>query len=351
MSDILLHNAIVENQRLLKTHITKSIDPGTPIDLSYYACNSLYDKYNSYYNSTRTLSQCPTMVTSWKKYLTPLTTPKANGLKICDTSGYYRCGASCTWTVPSGVTKVQFQLWGHGGGNSGQCCCGGSVWGPTGSYATACVTVTPGESFSLCAGCAYCCYANQTTPGYNYRATCVCSSTTGFFITANGAVPDFYNWCYAMPGTSWSTCGPITNDGCNPESCGGGWNFCWDSNYDNICVPHAFSKCETWCVCCNTRSAEVYGLPAIYPAISIGCSLEGNNNTFQISPPVFGFESCTCCLQGNPMCIDWGGCCFGAQNGYQQIPAVGGYGRFSCGGVAAYCGDAGGMGMICVSWN
>lgn len=352
MSDILLYNAIAENQRLMKTYVQKTLDPNSASDISYYSCNNLTN-YNCY---GRTISQCPDMVKQWKKYLTPFTAARANGFKVCETSGYYRCNATCTFTVPAGVTQVQFQLWGHGGGNSGQCCCGGTPWGPTGSYVVANVPTTPGETFLLCSGCAYCCYATQTTPGYNAVATCVCSTTTGFFLTANGAVPEYQYWCSAFPNPAWSQCGPPFNDGCNPSACSG-WNFCWDTGADNVTIPHAFSKCETWCACCNTRGATIYGLPAIYPAIVIGADLSSPGNSYHISPPVFGFENCTCCWSNSTLstngslCLGYGGCFYQAANGYQQIPAVGGFAGWVCGGYNSGCGDAGGMGMICVSWN
>ena len=37
-----------------------------------------------------------------------------SGIKVCDDTGYYRCGRNCSWTVPSGVTCARFQLWGAG---------------------------------------------------------------------------------------------------------------------------------------------------------------------------------------------------------------------------------------------
>lgn len=360
MSDILLHAAIAENQKLIQTFVKKTIDPSAIIDPETFSYTRKQDMYlfNSF---TTSLSQCPGMVKAWKEYLSPLTVPRANGLKVCDTSGYWRCGATCTWTVPAGVTEAQFQVWGHGGGNSGQCCCGGTPWGPTGTYVMATINVVPGETFQLCAGCAYCCYAEQTTPGYNQSVSYVCSCTNAngcFNIAAIGALPDYQSWCCSAPtGMNWSQCGPITNDGCNPSSCSG-WNFCWDSGSDNICIPHFFSRTDTYCVCCNTRSKFcAYGLPAIYPAIYIGSDLGTPGNAYHISPPVYGFEDCTCCLSNSilsscgSMCQGGGGCHRSAQAGYQQIPAVGGFGGFVCGGNSSGCGDPGGMGMICVSWN
>ena len=352
MSDILLHAALAENQNLLRTFVKRTVNPNAISDVAAYGEAARCDMYKS--NSwSASISQCPDMVKTWQEFLSPLTVPRANGFKVCDTSGYYRCQAYCAWTVPAGVTEAQFQLWGNGGGNSGQCCCGGSPWGPTGTYMMATINVVPGEVFCLYAGCAYCCYASQTTPGYNQDTTyvCSCSNSNGCFnIAAVGSVPEYQHWCYAAPdGMNWNTCGPITTDGCNPSSCSG-WNFCWDTSGANVKVPHMFSKCDMWCVCCNTRSKFcAYGLPGIYPAFVIGQDL--HTGTYQIAPPVFGFENCTCCLNANNVCYGVGGCCYQASAGYQQIPAVGGYGKYICGGYNACEGDAGGMGMVCVSWN
>ena len=361
MSDILLYNVIAENQRLQRAYVTKSIDPSAPDSLSYYSSNNIGSSYNQYIFtvpnqvtglSTLPISTCPPMVRHWRRFLSPLTCPKANGFKVCDASGYFRCGNACSWTVPAGVTCVQFQIWGHGAGNSGQCCCGGTPFGPTGSYMTVCTSVTPGEVFCLCSGCAYCCYATQTTPPVSAVNSYVCSGSGGFFALAMGATACICLWRQAIPGVTSSGCQMPSNDGCAPESCAG-WNFCWDTAADNTCTSHAFSINETWCLCCNTRSAVAYGLPVIYPGLSVGTVDVASGPTFTISPPVFGFENCTCChcwQSSFTMPNGYGGCYFQAINGYQAIPAVGGYGGFVCGGQNASGGDAGGMGMICVSW-
>jgi hypothetical protein len=89
----------------------------------------------------------------------------------------------------------------------------------------------------------------------------------------------------------------------------------------------------------------------------IGSDLSSPGTSWHVSAPVFGFENCTCCIPNSvlssngSMCDGHGGCHRSAQQGYQQIPAVGGYGGWVCGGYSSGCGDSGGMGMICVSWN
>lgn len=357
MSDILIHSAIIENQKLLQTYIKKTIDPSTILDVSYYASNchtgepiiGLPAKWVS-----AEVNQCPTMVKNWKEFLTPLVKTLTNGFKVCDTSGYYRCGAQCNWTVPAGVTSVQFQLWGPGGGNSGQCCCGGSPFGATGSYMVSTVPVTAGQVYCLCAGCAYCCYASQTTASGQGSPTWI-NGSNGYSVCAEGACTCYCCWNAAIG--SNPSCGiglPSLVRGYGPNSCSG-WNFCWDETADATVVPHAFGA-ETWRVPAAAGSVN-YGLPVIYPGVVVGNDLSTSGNGWHISAPVFGFENCTCCWgnctlsQFGSMCNGYGGCNYSAQAGYQQIPAVGGFAGWVCGGNASSCGDPGGMGMICVSYS
>lgn len=70
---------------------------------------------------------------------------------------YNRCQSTCTWTVPAGVTKAGFQLWGGGGGSSSGCCCGGHPGGSTGEFVSVVMDVTPGDSYVLCNECNFCC--------------------------------------------------------------------------------------------------------------------------------------------------------------------------------------------------
>lgn len=348
MSDILVHAAIAENQTILKKWVQNTVDPGGVTGLEWYADNQHTGypikgkQWGSYEHSN-----CPLIVQQWKKYLTPVVKSHTNGFKVCDTSGYFRCGSSCTWTVPSGVTSVQFQLWGPGGGTSGQCCCGGAPFGPSGSYMVSTVPVTPGQSYCLCSGCAVCCYANQTTPGLLGSPTYIVGSN-GYSVCAEGGYSCVPQWNADVGSNVQHSCALPTQDGCGPDSCSG-WNFCWDSSDDNLYVPHAFSS-KTWYVL-SAASSVNYGVPGTYPSLCIGPgSLYCTSCTF--SAPVFGFENCTCKhVVGPAMCDGCGGCHWSAQQGYQQIPAVGGYAGYVCAGYSSGCGDAGGMGMICVSYN
>jgi hypothetical protein len=65
-------------------------------------------------------------------------------------------GALCNWTVPSTVSSVVFELWGGGGGGGGgvcNCdCCSVTMGGSGGGYSMKTVSVTPGDTYVLCAG-------------------------------------------------------------------------------------------------------------------------------------------------------------------------------------------------------
>ena len=114
MSDILLHAAIKEKDRLT------AASGGGGGGLSSYENPQPGDTPGVAAGGAN-----PIMVNCWQAALTPLACPRSNGFKVCDTSGYYRCGADCNWCVPAGVDKVLFQVWAPGGGTSTNCCCGG----------------------------------------------------------------------------------------------------------------------------------------------------------------------------------------------------------------------------------
>jgi hypothetical protein len=100
------------------------------------------------------------------------------------------------------------------------------------------------------------------------------------------------------------------------------------------------------------REVEYYGLNGLWPAIKINQgSLHISEAGF--STPVFGFENCVCsaCYCGSDANEGNYGCYYGADEGFLQIPGAGGYHTYSCGGGDAREGDAGRMGMICVSYT
>jgi len=131
-------------------------------------------------------------------------------LVVGHTSGYAGCGAVCTWTVPAGATKAQFQIWGAGANGTGAECCGFGLPGANGAYATIVIDVTAGDQYTLCAGCALCCcihYGGIT--GYS-KFKCIAANALGDPTIANACPsyvtgPGLTNFC-AEGGMQWETC-------------------------------------------------------------------------------------------------------------------------------------------------
>ena len=353
MSDVILQAAIKANLAVTNERLASS---GTStIKESFYTCPQTTGyPYVGGGSGTGYNPQCPTIVQNWKSVLTPLIQTGSTGIKVCDNSGYYRCDRSCNFTVPSGVTRVQFQLWGPGGGTSGQCCCGGSPFGPSGAYTAVRLNVTAGEIYCICTGCAYCCYANQTTPGAQGSNTWICGP--GLSTCADSGNSCYCYWNQDLGSTSSGTSIPAYpagstttgSDTCSAHQCSG-WNFCWDTAADNTVVCHAFSR-ATWKYNCasTTRNLVCYGLNGLWPHMTIGPS-ELDTGTCSVAAPVFGYENCTCQTSWNGNTCR--GCCQKAENGYMQIPGAGGWADRKHGGCDGEGGDSGKMGMVCISYG
>ena len=77
---------------------------------------------------------------------------------------YCTPGCCCAWTVPSGVERVTFELWGAGGNGNGACSCNrcqhfqGAAGG---AYNTKTISTTAGCTYSVCAGGVYRCCSRE----------------------------------------------------------------------------------------------------------------------------------------------------------------------------------------------
>lgn len=78
------------------------------------------------------------------------------GSKVIQNESNASCGATCTWTVPAGATKVQFQVWGAGANGGAGECCGMGFPGGNAAYATITIDAVAGCQYTLCAGCSFC---------------------------------------------------------------------------------------------------------------------------------------------------------------------------------------------------
>jgi hypothetical protein len=279
---------------------------------------------------------------------------------VCDTSGYYRCNASCTWTVPAGATIAQFQLWGSGSGTSPGCCCSGSPFGDTGSYTTAIMPVTAGQQYVLCSGCAYCCCA-YSGGGHN-SASGQPSYVTGPGITtlcAVGAVAGGLGQIYCTIVDLWQ----LGAHGCCRWAAAG-------QTSAGSCICNNGSYCFTSsCGTCGIIPIQVVGglttprqgvatitcgFATTLPSFHGGGCNSGDHYGYHTSPPVISethgvFTGSDCCASYTS-----GSCCGGwncsAVNGYRQHPGSGGAHNHMMGGSAEGYGDQGRMGMVRVTY-
>jgi len=354
MSDVILYAAIKERDRLKAADASGStaIDYSKPTPTGYPYQTGAADGAGEF-------NACPQIVKDWVTNLTPLVCPaQSNGFKVCGSC--WRCGNNCNTTICSGVSNIQVQMWGPGGGTSGNCCCGGSPFGPSGAYMVMQFCVNQGETYCFCAGCAYCCWGEQTTPGICGNPTWF-NSTSGINACADSGISCFCYWNEDLKSNT-STCGHRIPD---PDQAGGtcsanrcsGWNFCYDDYWDESLACHAFASRTTFRL--NTgasdgRTITKYGLNGLWPAICVGGSGSCLHNSCTISTPVFGFEACTCAdafsgSQNNAQ--GYGGCYRSGAQGYLRIPGAGGWRNYTCGGYNGCQGDSGRFGMVCVSWE
>lgn len=273
------------------------------------------------------------------------------GLKVCDATGYYRCNCSCNWTVPSGVTKARFQLWGAGGGaNKGPCCCGHTPFGSTGAYASVIIPVQSGWTYCMCTGCAYCCYA-YTTSGAHRIPGCQTWVNGCHFCNfcADGGQGSLGTWM-SMRG-NYCTC-RIANANQDSEGgyiCNNGGDWCFTgANFGEICNIPGSHVAGTLCdIACPTFENVIYGIRGMWSKICFQSDQYG----YEMHPPVYGFELATQCCP----CYTSGNCCgyqcSAWQNSCLRYPGAGGFASHAMGGGNGHCGDSGKFGMICVSWK
>ena len=100
-------------------------------------------------------------------------------------------GCCCQWTVPAGVKKITWELWGAGGNGPGACSCNRChhyQGAQGGTYNTKTITSTAGCQYTVCAGGVYPCYSRECTAcngcstyvnGYNLTDFCACGGETG----------------------------------------------------------------------------------------------------------------------------------------------------------------------------
>ena len=127
--------------------------------------------------------------------------PSWNVKTIYGTPTSMTSGCCCLWTVPSGVGKVTWELWGAGGNGNGACSCnrchhfkgaGG------GAYNTKTITTTGSCQYSVCAAGVYRCCSRECTGCYGCSSYVNGYNLTNFCAVGGGrgeANTDWSNLC------------------------------------------------------------------------------------------------------------------------------------------------------------
>ena len=127
-------------------------------------------------------------------------------------------GCCCLWTIPSGVKKATFELWGSGGNGVGSCNCNRChhwMGAGGGFYVTKTIDVCPTWTYTICAGGVYPCLSNE------------CTSCVGCASYANGC--NLSNFCaiggmHGIANTDWTeTCNSYLCCCLGPTDRGGSW--------------------------------------------------------------------------------------------------------------------------------
>ena len=354
--DVLAYNSY--NKNCVQPLRTCSSNLTTTINSLNSTCSTALSTFNT--NSVTLIGNAgPYQYGVWAQI--PQGTGWTTGFKVCDTSGAFRCGACLAWTVPGGVTCARFQVWGAGGPSGSSCCCGGSPFGGTGAYASVIMPVTAGNVYTLCAGCAFCCYAIRGQSDADGCASFVTGTGLTNFCAEGGEGNKFCEMvtrCIIGP-TTLSLC--KFPGGC---ICNAGSDFCFGASGNQymggFCsgptsgVDNRFpmiSSCKTFFG--SATGGTVYGVRGSFGEFS----LDGNNFGYFKHPPIYGFTNQSqCCLTFTSGSCGGHNCSAstaltGGTTASLLIPGAGGFASHAMGGCNVLCGDAGRMGMVCVSYK
>lgn len=318
----------------------------------------------------------------------PSLSSPTGGFKVCDTSICFNQGVCCQWTVPAGITQIRFQLWGAGAPSAASKCCGGSMHGGTGAYASVIIPAVTGATYTICAGCAWWPGANCVQDGLDISPYSGCAS----FVTGCGlqsfcaeggeasmlayaqrmhnCLPALSGYtrllplsavCDAIAGAAGSTQWPGICS--NSSYCFRGQSIftLYPSSYDCLVVGQYrddlmrfLPSCKTFYGSTQFSNTYVMGLPGMFQFMSFDPShygtmimptIYGLSAAAGVGPFTISFDSGTCggclCSSGAPCLI----CNFGT-----ALPSMGGVGTHSMGGSCA-SGAPGKMGMVCVQYQ
>lgn len=277
----------------------------------------------------------------------PDLTGATQGFKVCRGNGgcFFNYGATCSWTVPAGVTRARFQIWGAGGGSGGGCCCGGSVWGSSGAYASVIIPVTAGTTYTLCAGCAaqtIGCGGNN--PG-GLRIPGCPSFVTGAGLCnfcAEGGQGRMGNWMAAYGNLRSCRIHCIGFNYCGPYMCNNGNDYCYTSSCacTGGVIPYV-PGASYFGTTTSTSPSIVYGIRGSWSRLSLN-----NYSICNWHPPVYCLSP-ECLVQVGSSCA---GCLRRACCGIMAVPSAGGAPTFVFAGCTTAINDYGRGGMVCVTF-
>lgn len=284
-----------------------------------------------------TIAQCALNPTTWATTVPKLDDTGLTGGPTNTSGGYFcvwdpvynRCNSGCSWTVPAGITRAGFQLWGGGGGSSSGCCCGGHPGGSTGEYISLIMDVTPGDTYVICNSCTFCCFGFRsgiqltggmsciTGPGITslcaqHGCGTLCSWSCSF---ANPSPVSTRNICGFIPSnaptspgtyqnniTGWVTTAGSTTYVCRYQSpvspnasgaclCNSGYDYCFTSSCATCgMIPWIASHCtQSPTIVASNRNPQCGWIPRIWPYMCFDTNHYGQ----VISAPTVCFPSGT----------------------------------------------------------
>ena len=303
-------------------------------------------------------------------------------LRVCDTGTNFNCGATCVWTVPTGAKCARFQLWGAGAPAAGAVCCGWSLHGGNGAYASVIIPVKPGDQYTVCSGCAW---VQQAL----CNGICELTDTRAFHgcasyvigprlqnVCAEGGEANPYNMINAVLGCNTSYNGYCILNQANSYcdvlvGAFHGGHACMCTTPPFFCQPASYSNIFCWNQSCagiratpscrtyygsTSAGVPVYGLPGHIPAFVSNvskcmCIWSGGNHIGTSAS--YASLGCGWCYPNNG-CIGCLQCAtngnfVGAPSAAVAAPGWGGMGSIvSSGGCSS--GQTGKMGMACIQW-
>lgn len=295
-------------------------------------------------------------------------------IRVCDATtscaaGQLRCGATCTWTVPSNATFARFQVWGAGAGSHNMCCCGVGLWGGSGAYASVILPVTPGSQYIMCAGCAQCCIMRDAGPTSGGGCSSWVTGPGLCNFCADGGEASMYCMLLRSFGGTGGYCvlsnvGGLINK-CNKGTvygycmCSGG-GFCWNNNCSGRDAIPFTTSCRTWygCVTNPSRGCHfVIGAPGMFNSVNTACTgdgVDGWQSEVCLSlthPPIVNL-TCDACCRSLSVSTTCAASCHGHIHcGVFPFPSRGGAPSMVGGGCDNCGGGIAGGGLVIVEWN